>query len=568
MEYITRYLNEGFNKLYFTDPGDSMFAMFKEAYDGSYYTITGAGGDLQQWKDGYQELLTKEGIGTITKWIEFTGLDMNRLGRLSGDNAYPSSIKFLAFPLDNLDIGKLAIFKLHMQDRWFDDIIDNNARREEYHPFGGSHYDESFNTSNKMPLNEIYPDRLKVYVDRARKDFPKLISQFQLKLDKTTSKAEDLAVLADFWHKFTNKASDRWNDTSELFLDDSSMSPMPESVSKQFVNMLFNIKHLDILRDLDIQQGLWEFADAIDIGATYQDIIDFAKNELLIESLNEEKMTPDRQADSDALWAIAQGSKEDKMSDAAQRLYRKYDLYYSADDDAILPKEFNALQNYTKARLSKDPYAWNIYNDSVARYKISPWAPISNDDGLFKGEIPNYLYYGNKSERGLGTHPVRSANQYNVNVTKGDATQIGRKRFLRDQTQRSTRFIPYYNNRPSFKQDHLDVKNAPSERSRKIRAQKLKSREAYYTKQRRNNSYQAFERVVANDEMQVPINTFKRLKNDLSQNKAEASRFDRQYSNAQKEYNRTVKQIDTAKADNIKKRAEFQSKINKLLRRN
>lgn len=198
MEYITRYLNEGFNKLYFTDPEDSMFAMFKEAYDGSYYTITGAGGDLQQWKDGYQELLTKEGIGTITKWIEFTGLDMNRLGRLSGDNAYPSSIKFLAFPLDNLDIGKLAIFKLHMQDRWFDDIIDNNARREEYHPFGGSHYDESFNTSNKMPLNEIYPDRLKAYVDRARKDFPKLISQFQLKLDNTTSKAEDLAVLADF----------------------------------------------------------------------------------------------------------------------------------------------------------------------------------------------------------------------------------------------------------------------------------------------------------------------------------------------------------------------------------
>lgn len=135
------------------------------------------------------------------------------------------------------------------------------------------------------------------------------------------------------------------------------MSPMPESVSKQFVNMLFNIKHLDILRDLDIQQGLWEFAEAIDIGATYQDIIDFAKNELLIESLNEEKMTPDRQADSDALWAIAQGSKKDKMSDAAQKLYRKYDLYYSADDDAILPKEFNALQNYTRARLSKDPYA-------------------------------------------------------------------------------------------------------------------------------------------------------------------------------------------------------------------
>lgn len=101
-----------------------------------------------------------------------------------------------------------------------------------------------------------------------------------------------------------------------------------------------------------------------------------------------------------------------------------------------------------------------------------------------------------------------------------------------------------------------------------MRASKLKSKEDFYTKQRRNNSYQAFERAVANDEMQVPVNTFKRLKQDLSQNKAEASRFDRQYSNAQKEYNRVVKQIDTAKAANIKKRTEFQSKIDKLLRRN
>lgn len=101
-----------------------------KAYNGSYYTITGCGGDLQEWKDGYQELLNKEGIGTIKEWITFKGSDMNNKYHLTGDNAYPEDLTFLAFSLDGLDMGKLAMFKLKMEDRWFDDIVNNNAERE------------------------------------------------------------------------------------------------------------------------------------------------------------------------------------------------------------------------------------------------------------------------------------------------------------------------------------------------------------------------------------------------------------------------------------------------------
>lgn len=104
--------------------------MLRKAYEGSYYTITGAGGDLQKWKDGYAEMLAERGIGAITKWIEFTGKDMNDEFGLTGTNRYPDDLHFLAFPLDGLDDSRLAIFKLQMQDRWFDDIVDNNARRE------------------------------------------------------------------------------------------------------------------------------------------------------------------------------------------------------------------------------------------------------------------------------------------------------------------------------------------------------------------------------------------------------------------------------------------------------
>ena len=104
--------------------------MLRKAYDGSYYTIQGAGGDLQEWKDGYANMLAERGIGTITKWVEFQGKDMNTEFDLTGNNRYPDRLHFLAFPLDGLDVNKLAIFKIQMGDRWFDDIVDNNARRQ------------------------------------------------------------------------------------------------------------------------------------------------------------------------------------------------------------------------------------------------------------------------------------------------------------------------------------------------------------------------------------------------------------------------------------------------------
>ena len=118
MQYLGKLLNEGLDKICFTESVSSeMLNMFKAAYEGSYYTITGVGGNLDEWKTGYNELLTKEGIGSVNSWITFKGADMNAFGRLTDDNAYPDDLTFLAFPLDNLDIGKLAMFKLKMEDR-------------------------------------------------------------------------------------------------------------------------------------------------------------------------------------------------------------------------------------------------------------------------------------------------------------------------------------------------------------------------------------------------------------------------------------------------------------------
>lgn len=104
--------------------------IFLRMYMGSWYTITGCGGDLDEWKQGYQEMLDAEHIGVVMEWHDFTGLEMNNRYGLTGENRYPDDLHFLAFSLDGLDIGKLAIFKLTHRDRWFDDIVDNNQYRE------------------------------------------------------------------------------------------------------------------------------------------------------------------------------------------------------------------------------------------------------------------------------------------------------------------------------------------------------------------------------------------------------------------------------------------------------
>ena len=98
------------------------------AYDGSFYTISGAGGDVQEWVDGYEKLMKEGGIGTPTEWLQCTGADINAFAG-ENDDPYPDDLVCLLFPLEGLDIGRLAMFKLQMMDRWFDDIIDNMRAR-------------------------------------------------------------------------------------------------------------------------------------------------------------------------------------------------------------------------------------------------------------------------------------------------------------------------------------------------------------------------------------------------------------------------------------------------------
>lgn len=97
----------------------------------SAFTIEGAGGDLNEWCVGLNEMLEQRSIGQVKEFYTFSGQLMNETYGLTGSNRYSDDLTFLSFPLDNLDIGKLAMFKLQFGARWLDDIVDNNAAREQ-----------------------------------------------------------------------------------------------------------------------------------------------------------------------------------------------------------------------------------------------------------------------------------------------------------------------------------------------------------------------------------------------------------------------------------------------------
>ena len=98
--------------------------MLEEAYNGSYFTIEGAGGDLSDWVEGVTKMLEDEGIGTPQKWVTFTGKQVSDHWQFS--DRYPDDLTILCFSLDGLNIGALAMFKLMFGARWFDDIVGNS----------------------------------------------------------------------------------------------------------------------------------------------------------------------------------------------------------------------------------------------------------------------------------------------------------------------------------------------------------------------------------------------------------------------------------------------------------
>lgn len=79
------------------------------------------------------EVLRNIGSDPIDGYVGYvvSGKLMNEAFGLTGSNAYKEDLHILSIPLDQFNcVNPLIMWRLTCGARWFDDIVDNNARRE------------------------------------------------------------------------------------------------------------------------------------------------------------------------------------------------------------------------------------------------------------------------------------------------------------------------------------------------------------------------------------------------------------------------------------------------------
>lgn len=106
-------------------PQEDTFNILKLLYNKSALTFEGL--DINSVPEAL-EFFASKGAENAEANI-FSGEQFNEIFRLSGRNAYPEDLTIVVFE----NTG--TIIALTVGARWLDDIVDNNADREGYHPF-------------------------------------------------------------------------------------------------------------------------------------------------------------------------------------------------------------------------------------------------------------------------------------------------------------------------------------------------------------------------------------------------------------------------------------------------
>ncbi len=90
------------------------------------------------------------------KIYTFKGKMLNDKYHLTGDNRYPDDLTFMIVKLEDIeDVGKIALSRFEIGGRWFTDIVDNNARREE-EKIRIKENAEIFAKNNNVYLGDLY----------------------------------------------------------------------------------------------------------------------------------------------------------------------------------------------------------------------------------------------------------------------------------------------------------------------------------------------------------------------------------------------------------------------------
>lgn len=91
-------------------------------------------------------IVSDENMAFLASWLKEKGADpveniaikcikgatMNEAYGLTGTNAYPNDLHIVCIPLSQLgNVNAIVIERFALGGRWFDDVVDNNKRREE-----------------------------------------------------------------------------------------------------------------------------------------------------------------------------------------------------------------------------------------------------------------------------------------------------------------------------------------------------------------------------------------------------------------------------------------------------
>ena len=98
-------------------------------YNQSALTLEGLSSDEENLKAVRDWLEEHEAITCIEPDFHIIkGKLMNEVYSLTGNNAYPENCTLVS--VTNIDQAKIIFSRFEVGGRWFDDIVDNNLRRE------------------------------------------------------------------------------------------------------------------------------------------------------------------------------------------------------------------------------------------------------------------------------------------------------------------------------------------------------------------------------------------------------------------------------------------------------
>lgn len=129
MNGMDSFINiRGYSMKKYTVNTDVTMSLCDEFYDGSALTLEGL--DLDSLDD-YANYLDREcGLKDGAVFHVIDGNEMDDFYMLSGKNAYPGDLHIVVIKLSDLiNPSKIIMKRFEFGGRWFDDVVDNNARR-------------------------------------------------------------------------------------------------------------------------------------------------------------------------------------------------------------------------------------------------------------------------------------------------------------------------------------------------------------------------------------------------------------------------------------------------------